>query len=131
MSEPEYSDESFWDKLKEYAIVAGREVVETALKLFYCMKDEDTPLRAKVVIAGALLYFIMPVDAVPDFLPGGYVDDLGALSGALLTVAAHIKDEHAAKAKAKMAQWFGAKDSADEHKTEIKQLENQRDSDTD
>ena len=81
MSDPQYSDASFWEKLKQYAVVAGREVVETALKLFYCMQDADTPKWAKTVIGGALLYFIMPVDAVPDFLPGGYVDDLGAEYG--------------------------------------------------
>ena len=107
MSESHYSDKSFWEKLKQYAIVAGREVVETALKLYYCMQDADTPKWAKTVIGSALLYFIMPIDSVPDFLPGGYVDDLGALSGAVLTVAAHIKDEHITKAKSKMAEWFG------------------------
>ncbi|MEZ5448955.1 MAG: DUF1232 domain-containing protein [Thiolinea sp.] len=107
MADQQYSDESFWAKLKHYAIVAGREVVETALKLYYCMQDRDTPAWAKTVIGGALLYFIMPADAVPDFLPGGYVDDLGALSGAVLTVASHIKEIHAAKARAKMTQWFG------------------------
>ena len=106
-SKEKYSDDSFWDKLKKYAIAAGREVVETALKLFYCMKDTDTPQWARTVIASALLYFIMPIDAVPDLLPGGYVDDLGALAGAVLTVAKHIKEEHALKAKQKMLEWFG------------------------
>lgn len=107
MSAHQYSDSSFWAKLKAYAIVAGKEVVELALKLYYCMKDEDTPKWAKTVIGGALLYFIVPIDAVPDLLPGGYVDDLGALSGAVMTVAIHIKEIHAAKARAKMTEWFG------------------------
>lgn len=132
MSKPQYSDESFWEKLKKYAIVAGREVVETALKLYYCMQDADTPRWAKTVIGGALLYFVMPLDSVPDLLPGGYVDDLGALSGAVLTVATHIKDEHVAKAKAKMVQWFGAQPEEEitVRAGEPKQLEDKRPSDS-
>ena len=107
MAKQHYNDASFWEKLKAYAIVAGKEVVELALKLYYCMKDSDTPAWAKTVIGGALLYFIVPIDAVPDLIPGGYVDDLGALSGAVMTVATHIKEIHAAKARAKMTEWFG------------------------
>ncbi|MEZ5534027.1 MAG: YkvA family protein [Thiolinea sp.] len=115
MSEQQYDDKSFWEKLRQYAIVAGREVVEIALKLYYCMKDPDTPKWARTVIAGSLLYFIVPVDAVPDLLPGGYVDDFGALSAALMTVAAHIKDEHVKQAGIKMGQWFGRTDNHDDH----------------
>jgi uncharacterized membrane protein YkvA (DUF1232 family) len=110
MSEQQYDEASFWQKLKQYAVVAGREVVEMALKLYYCMQDADTPKWAKTVIAGSLLYFVVPVDAVPDMLPGGYVDDFGALSAAVMTVAAHIKDSHVEQAREKMAQWFGSND---------------------
>ena len=104
---PQYDDASFWDKLKNQAKSAGKEVVEIALKLYYALQDKDTPLGAKTVIIGALIYFITPIDAVPDFLPTGYVDDLGALMGALWTVAAHIKDEHKEKAREQLKRWFG------------------------
>ena len=72
MKEPDYSDASFWDKVRNYATSAGREVIETALKLYYCAQDNDTPAWAKSVILGALAYFILPADAVMDLLPGGY-----------------------------------------------------------
>jgi hypothetical protein len=38
-----YTEESFWDKLKRYAIVLGREAVEKALILYFCLKDPDPP----------------------------------------------------------------------------------------
>ncbi len=102
----QYSDDGFWKKLKQHGASAGREVLEAALKLYYALQDPDTPAAAKAIIIGALAYFIIPSDAVLDLLPGGYVDDLGALVGALWTVAEHIKDEHVQKARAKLGEWF-------------------------
>ncbi|MDB4452915.1 DUF1232 domain-containing protein [bacterium] len=107
-----FSEQSFWDKLKRYAVAAGKDVVELALKLYYVMKDADTPAPAKAVIMGALVYFIVPADAVIDLLPGGYVDDWGALMGALWTVSKHVKDDHVAQAKAKLLEWFPASESS-------------------
>ncbi|WP_298607664.1 YkvA family protein [uncultured Thiothrix sp.] len=105
---PLYTEQSFWSKLKSYAKSAGRDVVELALKLYYCLQDPDTPKWAKTIIIGALAYFIVPVDAIMDFIPGGYVDDWGALAGALAAVVTHIKDSHVQQAKAKTTEWFGA-----------------------
>lgn len=101
-----FTETGFWAKLKTHAGTAGKEVVEAALKLFYAWQDPTTPKSAKAIILGALVYFVVPIDAVVDFLPGGYVDDWGALLGALWTVAEHIKTEHEEKAKAKLNEWF-------------------------
>ncbi len=102
-----YSDDSFWEKAKTYAKVAGKGVMEPALKMYYATLDSGTPVWAKGVIIGALGYFISPVDAVPDILPVvGYTDDLGVLAAAVGAVAAHIKDEHVSKAKETLARWF-------------------------
>ena len=103
---PEYSDSGFWEKVKSQAKQAGKEVIQTALKLYYALQDPDTPKSAKLIIVGALAYFVVPTDAVFDLIPGGYVDDLGALVGALWTVAEHIKEEHVEKAKATVSEWF-------------------------
>ena len=102
----QFSAARFWGKLKSQAINAGKEGVEVALKLFYTWQDPDTPQHAKAVIIGALVYFIVPSDAVLDFLPGGYVDDWGALLGAMWTVAAHIKEKHEVQAQEKLKEWF-------------------------
>ncbi len=84
-------------------------MIEKALVLYYCLRDEDTPAWAKTVIIGSLGYFIVPLDLIPDFTPGvGYADDLGALASALAAVAAHVKDEHHEMAAAKVAKWFGS-----------------------
>lgn len=103
-----YSDENFWEKLKNFAVKAGSEIVEKALWLYYAAQDPATPGWAKTVIYGALGYFILPVDAIPDFIAGvGFSDDLGALAAAVATVAAYINDDVKAKAAKKMKDWFG------------------------
>lgn len=101
-----YSDDDFWDKIKKYAKVIGKEILEIALKLYYSAKDPDTPVWAKTTIFGALAYFISPIDAIPDILPGGYVDDFGILTAAVVAVATYIKDEHVKQAKETVSRWF-------------------------
>ena len=103
----EYSEDSFWDKVKNYAKSAGEIVLENALKLYYCAKDPDTPAWAKTVVLGALGYFISPIDAIPDVVPAvGFSDDLGVLIAAVATVATNIKDEHVKQAKETLKKWF-------------------------
>ena len=114
MNEPrhsDYSEKNFWEKLKRQALRAGRPVVEKALQLFYALKSPRTPKWAKTVIIGALAYFIIPTDAIPDFIPvAGYSDDLGALAAAIATVQVYINDDvrKAARAKLKEVVWEGS-----------------------
>lgn len=106
--EQAYSDSGFWDKLKRYAKLAGREVVEKALLLYYAMHEDNAPAWAKAVITGALGYFIVPLDAIADITPAvGYADDLGVLALAVAAVATYINDDVREKAAAKMGDWFG------------------------
>jgi uncharacterized membrane protein YkvA (DUF1232 family) len=106
----EFSEESFWSKVAKYALQAGRGLILTALTLFFCAMDPDTPKWAKAVIIGALGYFIAVLDAIPDFTPiVGYSDDLGALTVALATVAVHIKPEHRERAEQALKRVFGKK----------------------
>ncbi|PSB33442.1 YkvA family protein [Chlorogloea sp. CCALA 695] len=102
-----YSEASFWEKLKKFALQAGKDVTEKALILFYAYQQKETPLWAKTVIVGALSYFILPTDAIPDIVPlTGYSDDLGALAAALLSVAMCITPEVKELAKKKTQDWF-------------------------
>ncbi|MBE7682235.1 YkvA family protein [Paenibacillus sp. P13VS] len=104
----QYSEDSFWEKIKKFGKKAGSKVVYTALLLFYCLTDKDVPIWAKAVITGALTYFISPVDAIPDVVPVvGFTDDLGALVAALGTVAIYIDADIKEKAKTKLVEWFG------------------------
>ena len=79
--EGDYSDDAFWGKLGRAARSAGRVVLERAVTLYVILTDGATPLWAKAVVAGALGYFICPLDAIPDFIPGlGYLDDAAAMA---------------------------------------------------
>ncbi len=103
-----YSAPRLWRTLKKAATHAGRKTLLAALTLFYCLQDKDTPTWAKGVIIGALGYLVLPMDMIPDLLPGvGYGDDWGAIVAALGTVAAYIKDEHKTKALAQIQRLLG------------------------
>jgi uncharacterized membrane protein YkvA (DUF1232 family) len=103
----EYSEDSLWKKIGKYALAAGRSTIQKALVLYYCLQDSDTPKWAKTIIIGALGYFIMPLDAIPDFTPAvGFADDLGALVAAIATVMKFIKPEHEEQAKEKLENFF-------------------------
>lgn len=103
----QFSAQNFWDKISSFAGYAGREVVEKALTLFYASQRPETPVWAKMVIYSALAYFILPVDAVPDFIPlTGYADDLGTIAAALGAIAVCITPDIQAQAKSQADQWF-------------------------
>ncbi len=56
--------------------------------------------HAKISIAGALAYLILPVDAIPDVTPMvGYSDDVGALAIVIATFAEYIGEEHREQAR--------------------------------
>lgn len=108
LSEQEFHHDGFWKKIARYAVKAGREVVEKALTLYYVASDGDTPAWARATVYTALAYFISPLDAVPDALPGvGFGDDLSVLGVAFAAVAAHVKDEHVQRARQQIERWFG------------------------
>ncbi|MGM9925678.1 MAG: YkvA family protein [Bacillus sp. (in: firmicutes)] len=108
-AEKNYSEERFWDKLKKYGEKAGTSVVYAVLLLYYTLQKPEVPAKTKAVIIGALGYFILPIDLIPDFAAGiGFTDDLGALGIALLQVAIYIDGDVRSKAKHKLTEWFGA-----------------------
>ncbi len=103
----QYGDIPFWKKVIMSAGKAGSKLIENALAMYYSAKDKDTPKWARTVIYGALGYFIMPIDAIPDFTPAlGYSDDLAAILAAIGVVAMYMKDEHREKAKQKISKLF-------------------------
>src|SRR5262249_49526005 len=103
-----FSDSRFWDTVRPFARRAGSELIEAAITLSHCLPDPDTPRWARAIIAGALGYFILPTDLVPDFTPVvGFADDLGTFVAATACVAIHVKPEHRARAQRQMQTWFG------------------------
>jgi uncharacterized membrane protein YkvA (DUF1232 family) len=74
---------------------------EDVLSAWYCARDPQTPARVRYILMMALGYVVLPVDAIPDFLPLlGFTDDAAVIAAAIATVAGAITPEHRAKAKA-------------------------------
>jgi len=62
---------------------------------------------------GALAYFIMPMDAVPDFLAlVGFSDDIAVLTLAIATVRANLTEAHRIAARKSLANLAADKDAA-------------------
>lgn len=103
-----FDDARLWDKIRKYAQRAGYEVLEKALWLYYAAQKPETPAWARATAWGALGYFILPTDTIPDFLLGaGYTDDLGALTLAVATLISFIDDDVRRKTASQLQRWFG------------------------
>jgi uncharacterized membrane protein YkvA (DUF1232 family) len=94
-----YAEESrriagdLWRKLRG----AAKHVpfAEDALAIYYCSLDRETPVRVRAAIIGALVYFVVPADTLPDFMPLlGFTDDAAILAATLQLVAAYVRPEH-------------------------------------
>ena len=89
---------SFWPKLRR--VLGHVPFVEEAVAAYYCALDPTTPLQVKAVLLGALAYFIIPTDLIPDFIAFlGYGDDATVLFAALRTVSTNVTDRHREKAQ--------------------------------
>jgi uncharacterized membrane protein YkvA (DUF1232 family) len=89
----------FWVKLKQ--VVARLPFAEDLLAAYYCAFDLETPRHVQVALLGAIAYFILPFDFVPDMLPVlGFTDDAAVLATAIRMVATHITSEHREAARA-------------------------------
>ncbi len=103
-----YTEKGFWKKLGRTAKRAGSKVVYNALLLFYVLKDKNTPLKSKSIIVGALGYFILPIDLIPDLIPiAGFSDDLTALTAVVMAVSTSVTPEIKKKAEEKTAELLG------------------------
>lgn len=74
-----FSTSELWNKIKNVAQKAGIKVVYAVLLLYYVATDGNVPAGDKAKIWGALGYFILPIDLIPDITPiVGYTDDMTA-----------------------------------------------------
>lgn len=87
----------FWPTLKRAMrqIPFSRDVVAA----YYCAMDPATPLRTRGILLGALAYFVMPFDFIPDVLAMvGFSDDIAVLTAAIAAISGQIKEKHYIKA---------------------------------
>lgn len=91
----------FWRK---FGGVATRiPFAEDMLAAYYCALDRATPVQVKGTLIGAIAYFVLPFDAVPDLMPVlGFTDDAAVLATAIKLVASHMRPEHREMARAKL-----------------------------
>ena len=78
--ESHYDDNKFWDKVRNIAKKVGETVLRPVLTLYYILEDGKISMKNKALIIGALGYFILPIDIIPDFIAVlGYTDDLAVI----------------------------------------------------
>ena len=93
-----YVRRGFWKKVRRFA--ATLPFAEDLLAAYYCAFDRQTPRHVQAALFGALAYFVLPFDVIPDMMPVlGFTDDAAVLATALKLVASHIRPEHRAAAK--------------------------------
>ena len=101
----------FWTKFKR--VVAQLPFAEDLLAAYYCAFDRRTPLHVQAALLGAIAYFILPFDFVPDMLPIlGFSDDAAVLATAIRLVASHITPQHRDAARAALKRGAGGRDLA-------------------
>ena len=88
------NDEAIRNKIKR-AYPAMKQILEQVRTLYALFKDAvrgdfGRHPASVALIGGGLLYFLLPMDLVPDFIPlAGYLDDLAVLT----TIAGSLKVE--------------------------------------
>ena len=89
---------AFWPKLRKVAV--SLPFVEDLLAAYYCAFDRKTPRYVQAMLIGAIGYFVLPFDAIPDMLPIlGFTDDAAVVAGVIRLVTSHITPSHRAAAK--------------------------------
>ena len=110
--EQHYNESSFWNKVLSMAKKAGLKLIYLALLLYYTLESRNVSKTDKAIIIGALGYFILPFDVIPDYIPFiGYTDDMTILYYAYKRVKTNINDHIREKAKNKLDSIFGQYDS--------------------
>ncbi len=97
------------DKLRPWALKAGRTATRPMLQFYYVMEDEKTSTLDRVLVYAAIVYVIMPIDFVSSsvykFL--GVLDDGVAMLYVYKKIKEKITPEINAKVKETLDEWFG------------------------
>ena len=104
-----YSDNRFWKKVERVAKKVGATVLLPVFTLYYMLQDDKVSLQHKAYIVGALGYFILPIDLIPDgILPViGFTDDIAVMTLVLKLVKDSITPEIKARANARVWEIIG------------------------
>jgi len=102
----------FRGKFKQVA--AQLPFAEDLLAAYYCAFDKQTPRHVQAALLGAVAYFILPLDFMPDMMPLlGFTDDAAILATAIRMVAGHITQEHRNAARAALKRGIDTADATE------------------
>lgn len=103
-----FDDNSFWKKVKKIAKKVGATVIRPVLTLYYLLQDENVSTQHKAYIIGALGYFILPFDIIPEALLSivGFTDDVAVMTFVLKMVHNSITPEIKRKVDQKIMELF-------------------------
>lgn len=95
----------FWPKLRR--VIGAIPFVDDLLAAYFCAIDRETPNRVRGVLLAALVYFIVPMDLIPDIILSlGFTDDATVLTAALAIVGSHITEKHRKQAHDALGKEF-------------------------
>lgn len=93
----------FWRTLRKAA--AQIPFSEDLVAAYYCALDPATPSRTRAILLGALAYFILPLDWLPDFILGiGFTDDIAVLAAAIGAIRGSLTERHYEAARNALAE---------------------------
>ena len=96
-------------KLGRFAGRLGKPVVRQLYALYYLWESEHTPKWAKMIIVGALVYFLSPIDSIPDLLiPFGFSDDIAVIALVYSQMKNYLTEDIQEKARQAADKLFGS-----------------------
>ncbi len=97
------------DKLRPWAVKAGRATTRPLLQFYYVMDDENTSTLDRVLIYGAIIYTVLPIDLIPRAVYKffGVLDDGVAILYVYKKVKDKITPEINIKVEETLNAWFG------------------------
>lgn len=101
-----YNPAKLFSKIKDVAQKVGVNIVYVVLILYYATFDKSLPVKDRLMVVAALGYFILPVDLIPDALPGGFADDASALLYVVRHIWNNLSKDTIDKAKRQLNEWF-------------------------
>jgi uncharacterized membrane protein YkvA (DUF1232 family) len=105
--ETKFSSNNLFNKISKVFKLAGKGLIEKVFLLYSVLSDENVAGHTKLTILSGLSYFILPFDAIPDFLLGiGFTDDLSVLMGIIYMLSSTITQEHKEKANKLIKKYF-------------------------
>jgi uncharacterized membrane protein YkvA (DUF1232 family) len=110
-----YNEQELWQKFRELPKNAAAQVMEKALLLRELLFNGSTPLWVRASIVGVLGYLILPLDLIPDPIPGvGFVDDVAAMALILASLDSLVTEDIRRRALKRMPAALREKSDEDE-----------------